>query len=202
LPRGPFGFGRVDFGVGTVGVGSVSGDGTGDETATSAYPTRICVPAGSPPWSAVRWMSSAVTLPRKLVALGEEPCARTIAKPQSPRPTRWPGPAPTGCPPTVSVATPDCPKSPVAPSTVALASTLPRIDEAVTSPPNSESELTSAVAFAVAVCPGLALVLATDEPHETTSALGYADAAPNDTWLPETPDVAAPRWPGTITLIA
>jgi hypothetical protein len=57
----------------------------------------------------------------------------------------------TAAPPTVSVATPEPAKSPVAPSRSAFAWTRPRIDDAVTSPPKSESELTSALAEAVAV---------------------------------------------------
>jgi hypothetical protein len=64
----------------------------------------------------------------------------------------------------------------------------------VTSPPKSDSEVNTAEALAVAVCPGLADADATDEPQETMSELGYADALPKATESlgAETGVVAAP----------
>ena len=57
-------------------------------------------------------------------------------------------------------------------STLARACAAPRIEVAVTSPPKSVSELTSAEALAVTLWPGLAEAEATDGPHATVSALG------------------------------
>ncbi len=149
-------------------------------------------------------MSSAVTLPRKLVAAGADPSASTIAEPQSPSATRSPGPAETACPCTTRVATPEPSKPPLALAAFAVACTFPVIDVAVTSPPNSESELSTADALAVAVWPGLADAEATEEPQERTSGLVYEEGFPNDTasFGAETAAVAAPFCPGTITLIA
>ena len=74
----------------------------------------------------------------------------------------------------------------------------------MTSPPKSDSVLTSAEALAVAVWPGLAEADATDGPQEITSALGYAEALPNETasFGAETTVVVAPPIPGTTTRTA
>jgi hypothetical protein len=65
--------------VGVVGVVVVVAGGSGAVTDASANPTRIWVPAGRPPWSAVSRMSSAVMFPRYALSVGAAPCASTIA---------------------------------------------------------------------------------------------------------------------------
>src|SRR5262249_8719001 len=52
------------------GFGASGGSGL---APTSAYPIWISLPAGSPPWSAVRWVSAAVTGPRQAPAHGVVP---------------------------------------------------------------------------------------------------------------------------------
>ena len=67
---------------------------------------------------------------------------------------------------------PEPAKSPDALDTSARACTAPLMDDACTSPPNSDSEASSAAALAVGVCPGTAEAEAAEAPHETMSALG------------------------------
>ena len=124
--------------------------------------------------------------------------------PQSPSATRAFGAIATAWPRTVRLPIAAPVNSPDAAVAFARACTAPLIEVACTSPPKSVSELTSAAAFAVAVCPGLAEAEATEPPQETTSALGYAPALPNATASTGavTALVAAPAWPGTITLRA
>ena len=85
---------------------------------------------------------------------------------------------------------------------LACATTLP----AVTSPLNTLREATSAEAVAVAFVPDTAETLAFAEPVLTSGAFGsgpYEKPPLNCTasFGAETVGVAAPAWPGTITLI-
>ena len=121
-----------------------------------------------------------------------------------PRSTRAFGPIAAGCPFTTSEPTPAPLKSPDVLDALARACAEPRTAVAVTSPWKSESEVTSAEAFAVASWPGLADAEATEPPQETTSMLGKAPAFPKETESTgaATTVVAAPAAPGTTTLSA
>src|SRR5262249_53212253 len=134
-------------GAATVTTGGGGSAGVTD-TFAAVWPTRISLPAGSPPWSASRVTSSAVRDPlyEGASALPEAVASSSrIAWPQ-PGSIRWFGVACTGWPWTTRFVRAVSPKSPSGAGESARAFARAATASAVSSPANSDSFVTSAVA--------------------------------------------------------